>query len=105
MVTPEEGEAGTATAPTAGAAMVVAEGGGGSGGGVEGMSHAERLEVRAAEVMDRVVGLAAFCDRAGAAKDLEVWHVGAVDSYQVPGSYDYARFRRLACATIPSCST
>ena len=65
MVAPGRDEAGTA------AAMVVAEGDGGSGGG-EGLTHAGRLRARAAEVMDMVMGLAAFCDRAGASKDLEV---------------------------------
>lgn len=82
MVAPgREGKADTAAVPAAAAtpsgAMVVVEGGGGSGtggGGTgEGMSHAERLDVRAAEVMDRVVALAAFCDRTGASKDLEVF--------------------------------
>lgn len=55
----------------AAAAMVVAEGGGGSGG-EEALTQEGRLQAKAAEVMDRVVGLAAFCDRAGASKDLEV---------------------------------
>lgn len=77
MVAPGSDEAGTAATPAAatpaaGAAMVVTGRGGGSGGGGEGLSHAERLEARAGEVMGRVVGLAAFCDRAGASKDLEV---------------------------------
>lgn len=60
------------------AAPMVAGGGGGTRGGGEGLSHAERLEARAGEVMGRVVGLAAFCDRAGASKDLEVYMYDAV---------------------------
>lgn len=51
--------------------------GGGEAGQVSaeghtGLSHVEKLEVRAAEIMEQVLGLASFCERAGASKELEV---------------------------------
>lgn len=38
----------------------------------DGLSYVEKLEMRAEDIMERVLGLAAFCERAGAAKDLDV---------------------------------
>lgn len=36
------------------------------------LTHVEKLEIRAAEIMEQVLGLASFCERAGASKELEV---------------------------------
>lgn len=38
----------------------------------DGLSHVEKLEIRAAEIMEQVLRLASFCERAGASKELEV---------------------------------
>ncbi|CAM9982742.1 unnamed protein product, partial [Ectocarpus sp. 12 AP-2014] len=38
----------------------------------EGLGHAEKLDMRADEIMGRVLGLASLCERAGASKELEV---------------------------------
>lgn len=44
----------------------------------DGLSYVEKLEIRAEEIMGRVLGLAAFCERAGAAKDIDVSVKGCV---------------------------
>lgn len=38
----------------------------------DGLSYVEKLEIRASEIMERVLGLASFCERAGASKELDV---------------------------------
>lgn len=45
------------------------------------LSYVEKLELRAEEIMERVLGLAAFCERAGASKELDV----SVGSWEVRG--------------------
>lgn len=40
--------------------------------GHNGLSHVEKLEMRSAEIMEQILGLASFCERAGASKELEV---------------------------------
>lgn len=64
----------------------------GMGRSGEVLNHVERLEVRAAEIMEEVVALAVFCERVGASKDLEVglrwWDVG------------HGRRRRLFCGRV-----
>lgn len=38
----------------------------------DGINYVEKLESRAEEIMERVLGLAAFCEKAGASKELDV---------------------------------
>lgn len=41
-------------------------------GGEEDVSHSDKLAVRAADIVDRLVGLAAFSKATGASRELEV---------------------------------
>lgn len=64
---PGSGPSGAGGGEAESAAAAAVEGHNGSG-----LSHVEKLEIRAAEIMQQVLGLATFCERAGASKELEV---------------------------------